>query len=91
MKPIKVNLFGLELDEWKYRDSVTRFAVGENGHPWAFLYDIESERYRLGHVTKLLKEAKKYYQMRGRSIGGSMALNPIMQRIYKRIAYYECT
>ena len=49
MKPIKVNLFGMELEEWKYGGSVARFAVGENGHSWAILYDIESEHYGLGH------------------------------------------
>ncbi len=89
MKPTKINSFGIELDEWKYGDSVARFAIGENGHPWAILYDIESEQYGLAHATKLLKEVKRYYEKRGRSVGGSMALNPIMQRIYKRIGYYE--
>ena len=88
MKPIKVNLFGMELEEWKCGDSVARFAVGENGHPWAILYDIESEHYGLGHATELLREAKKYYEKQGRSVGGPTALNPIMQRIYKRIGYY---
>ncbi len=44
MKPIKVNLFGMELEEQKYGDSVARFDVGENGHHWAILYDIESEK-----------------------------------------------
>ncbi len=87
MKPIKVNLFGMELDECKYGDSMARFAVGENGHPWAILYDVESEPYGLGRAIKLLKQAKKYYDKQGRFVRGSMALNPIMQRIYKRIGY----
>ena len=74
----------MELDEWQYESCTAHFA---NGSDWATLYYIESLTKRKGHATKLLEEAKKYYK--GKRIGGTVALNPIMRHIYKKLKIKE--
>jgi hypothetical protein len=86
MKPQKVNILGMELDEWKLDSSVAHFGVGSD---WATLYDIQSSIKEKGHATMLLKEAKSYYQSQNKKVGGSVALNPIMRKIYKKLNIKE--
>lgn len=84
MRPEKVMILGMELDEWRINSSIAHFGVGDD---WATLYDIESKEKRKGHATKLLKEAKKYYK--GKKLGGTIALNPIMGHLYKKLKIKE--
>jgi hypothetical protein len=86
MNPIKVDVLGMELDEWKIDSCTARFGVGEK---WATLYDIESAIQGKGHATNLLLEAKSYYEKQGKKFGGSVALNPGMRRIYQKLKIRE--
>ena len=79
---------GMELDEITYLSCTAHFGVGDN---WATLYDIESDVKKQGHATKLLTEAKAYYESQGKSFGGSVALNSTMRRIYKILGIKEWT
>ena len=86
MKPSKVNILGMYLDEWKVDSCIAHFGIGDN---WATLYDIESESPNNGHATTLLAEAKCFYEKSGKKVGGSVALNPAMKKIYKKLGYIE--
>ena len=86
MIPTKVNILGMELDEWKIDSCIAHFGVGND---WATLYDIQSDNQGKGHATTLLAEAKSFYQKAGRKIGGTVALNPRMRKIYKKLGYVE--
>lgn len=86
MNPVKVNILGMELDEWRVDSCIAHFGVGED---WATLYDIESEIRRQGHATTLLLEAKAYYEKQGKKFSGTVALNPGMRRIYKKLKIKE--
>lgn len=81
-----VNVLGMELDEWKLDSCIAHFAVGPK---WATLYDIESLIKGRGHATSLLQEAKAYYESQNKKFGGSVALNPIMRKIYKKLKIKE--
>ena len=90
MNPKKIKQMGMELDEWKIESCVAHFAIGESKNgPWATLYAIISKEKNKGHATKLLADAKKYYEAQNRQVGGSVALNPIMKHIYKKLKYHE--
>ena len=74
------------LELWKYKSCEAEFGIGEN---WATLYSIESKKKRKGHATELLTAAKKHYESRGLSFGGSVALNPDMRNLYEKLDIYE--
>jgi hypothetical protein len=84
IKPKKVIVLGMELDEWQYKSCIAHFGVEDN---FATLYDIESEEKGKGHATKLLQMAKKYYK--GKKFGGTVALNFIMAHIYRKLKIKE--
>jgi hypothetical protein len=86
MKPKVVMIFGLELDEWNVEGCIAHFGVGNN---WATLYYIESHNPKEGHATRLLKCAKKYYEKQGKLVGGTVALNQVMERIYLKLGIKE--
>ena len=81
-----VNIPGMPLDEWQYKSYIAHCATGKD---WATLYDIESAEQGKGHATKLLLEMKDYYEGKGLTFGGSVALNNRMQRIYQRCGVRE--
>jgi hypothetical protein len=82
----KVNILGMELDEWKFESCTAHFGTGED---WATLYDIRSEKEGKGHATELLKRAKSYYEKQGKKFGGDVALNNRMKSIYKKLNIKE--
>lgn len=88
MKPREITILGMSLDEWKHKSCIAHFGVGDN---WATLYDITSKNRRKGHATELLLEAKKYYELKDKKVGGSVALNPQMKCLYMKcnIPEYE--
>lgn len=86
MNPVKVNILGMKLDEWKVDSCIAHFGVGYN---WATLFDIWSDERNKGHATKLLKVAKEYYESQKKVVGGTIALNPIMSKIYDKLKIKE--
>jgi len=86
MTPTKVNILGMELEEWKHKSCEARFGVGDD---WATLYDIESQEPGKGHATELLRMAKAFYERHGKTVRGSVALNGRMKRLYQRVAIPE--
>ena len=86
INPKKVNILGMELEKWEFASCLAHFGVGNS---WATLYDIASKIRRRGHATILLREAKKYYEARGKVVGGTVALNRTMRRIYKKLKIKE--
>ena len=65
---------------------IAHFGVGDN---WATLYDIISGNQGKGEATRLLQKAKKYYKDLGKTVGGTIALNPKMKHIYNKLGYLE--
>jgi len=86
MRPQKVNVLGMELDEWQYKSCLAHVAVGKE---WATIYDIQSKQEGRGHATKLLLIMKSYYECRGKRFGGSVALNERMAWLYKKCGIRE--
>ena len=88
-KPYKVvMILGMPLHQWEVDSCVAHFGIGDL---WATLYDIESLDKQKGHATKLLTEAKAYYEKQGKVVGGSIALHPAMQNLYKKLNIIEYT
>ncbi len=85
-EPKKVNILGMELDEWQYKSCVAH--VGE-GKDWATVGDIESQQEGKGHATSLLLVMQFHYEKKGKRFGGSVALNERMRRIYRRCGVKE--
>ncbi len=86
MNPKKVNILGMELDEINFASCTAHFGIGAD---WATLYHIESQEEGKGHATTLLREAKEYYEGQGKKFGGTVALNPIMRKIYRNLKIKE--
>lgn len=84
----KVNILGMELEQWTNKSCVANIAVNDKDK-WATVYDIGSREQGRGHATELLKEAKNHYEKIGYKFGGSVALNERMRRIYKRVGVRE--
>lgn len=84
----QVNILGMPLDEWQYKSCIAHCATGKG---WATLYDIQSEEEGKEHATKLLCEMKAYYEGKGLTFGGSIALNERMRRIYQKCGVREYT
>lgn len=81
-----VNVMGMSQERWTHKFCVADFGVGDT---WATLYSIQSADRNKGHATALLIEAKKHYENLGKKVGGSIALNFIMRRIYQKLDIYE--
>lgn len=86
MNPRKVNILGMELDEWRYKSCLAHIATGKD---WATIYDIQSRLEGQGHATALLLIMKSYYEKQGKAFGGSVALNERMSRLYKKCGVRE--
>lgn len=86
MKHEKENIMGMELDIWQHESCEAQFGTGDD---WATVYLIESADEGKGHAQELLTEAKKYYEGLGLRFGGTVALNPVMQHIYKKLNILE--
>ncbi len=86
MNPKKVKILRMELDEFSFASCIAHFGVGSD---WATLFDITSKIEGRGHATTLLREAKAFYETQGKKFGGTVALNPRMKRIYKRLQIDE--
>lgn len=86
MNPKKVVILGMELEEWKFKSCTAHFGVESD---WATLYNIKSSVQGRGHATELLARAKTYYESKNKRVGGSVALNSKMRRIYKKLGYEE--
>lgn len=87
MKIEKVNVCGMELEQWTHESCVANFGVGDD---WATVYDIQSSDEGKGHATQLLIEARHHYNaIQGKKFGGSVALNDRMRNIYKRLGIEE--
>jgi len=84
--PRRVNILGMELDEWWYESCSAHIGVWEN---WATIYDIQSSQEGQGHATQLLLSMKSYYGNQGKEFGGSVALNERMARLYKKCGIKE--
>ena len=84
----KVNVLGMELEQWTYESCTATFAAPE-GEDFATLYDIQSKDEGKGHATALLEAAKKHYEGLGKKFGGTIALNDRMRRIYQRLGIKE--
>lgn len=86
MKPYRVEVLGMILDEWKCESCVARCGTGKD---WAILYEIRSSEESKGYATKLLLAMKAYYEGKGLKFGGSIALNQRMRRLYQRCGITE--
>lgn len=86
MKPRRVNVLGMELDEWRHKSCEAHIATGKG---WATIYDIESQQEGKGHATELLLIMKTYYEKQGLEFGGSVALNERMASLYKKCGIKE--
>ncbi len=86
MEKIQVLLMGMRLWKWTNGECIAHFGVGEK---FATLYTIVSKNEGKGEATALLKEAKKYYEKKGKVFGGSVALNDRMRWIYKKLGIKE--
>ena len=86
IKPQKVNILGMELDEWQNKSCLAYVAVGDN---WATIYFTKSQHEGKGHATELLLIMKAYYETQGKVFGGSVALNERMAWLYKKCGIRE--
>lgn len=80
----------MPLEQWTHKSCTAEFGVGEDHEgKWATLYSIESDERGKGHATELLTQARDYYKRLGMKVGGSVALNNTMRRIYERLNIEE--
>lgn len=84
MKPKKITIMSMEMEEWINKSCTAHFGVGDD---WATVYYIHSTERGKGHATELLTAAKEYYK--GKRVGGTVALNPAMKHLYKKLGYEE--
>ena len=84
--PQKVNVLGMELDEWWHKSCSAHVATDKD---WATIYDIQSQQEGQGHATALLLTMKSYYEKQGKDFGGSVALNERMAWLYKKCGIRE--
>lgn len=86
MKREEIEIMGIPVVRWIYNGVVADFAVDEK---WATLYTIKSSNPGNGYAQGLLRKAKEYYEQQGKKVGGSVALNPTMKHIYKKLGIEE--
>lgn len=79
-----IDKLGMELHQYTWKSCVATVAEGDG---WATLYDITSGEQGKGHATELLKLLKHVY--RNVSFGGTVALNPAMEHLYKKLKIKE--
>lgn len=81
-----LEVMGMQLERWRHESCTADFGVGGD---WATLYSIKSEAEGKGHATVLLRTAKTFYLTTGKRVGGTVALNDRMRKIYKRLEITE--
>jgi predicted metal-binding protein len=86
MKINKINVMGMEMIEICHKSCRAEFGFDDS---WATLFSIESHEEGKGHATELLQYAKEYFK--DKKFGGSVALNPTMKHIYKKLNIEEYT
>lgn len=86
MEKSQKTIMGMLLDEWTYKSCTAHVGTGDG---WATIYDIESEEEGKGHATKLLAIMKAHYEKEERVFGSSVALNPAMEHLLKKLNIYE--
>lgn len=84
----QVEMLGMPLTRWTYKSCEADFAVDDH-EKWATLYAIESKEKRMGHAEALLREAKLFYENKGFTFGGSVALNIGMRKLYQKLGIKE--
>lgn len=86
MKREIVNQMGMEFEQWTHKSCTAAFGIGDD---WATLFIIESENPGKGEATELLTEVQELYKKEGKTVYGSVALNPAMVRIYNKLNIKE--
>jgi hypothetical protein len=79
-----IDMMGVELEEYKWKSCIAQVGTGKG---WATVYSIESGEQGKGHAQELLKLLKYVY--RDVKFGGTVALNPAMAHIYKKLGIKE--
>lgn len=82
MKPKKVTILGMELEQWQHESCIANIGVGDN---WATIYNIKSIDKGKGHATALLIEMQKYYENLGKTFGSTIALSETMEHLLKKL------
>ena len=76
----------MDLMEFRHKSCWAHIAEFEDT---ATIYMIGSSEPGKGHATELLKEAQEYYKGEGKELRGSVALNPTMSHIYRKLGIFE--
>lgn len=86
--PERKQVLGMELECWTIvaGDCTAQFGVGDD---WATLYGIVAETESRGQAAALLRAAKQHYETAGKRFGSSVALNPRMSGIPRRLSITE--
>jgi hypothetical protein len=79
-------VMGMEMEVWKHKSCSAEFGEGPG---WATLYLIRSTEPGKGHASELLRFVKQFYEEKGLSFGGTVALNERMRKIYNRLGIKE--
>ncbi len=90
LKPQKVTTLGMELEQWNFESCSAEFGVNDT-EKWATLYFILSKERGKGYATEVLKQAKEYYEKKSYKFGSSVALNPGMEHVLKKLNITEYT
>lgn len=81
-----VNVLGMDLVRWTYEQCIADVAEGSD---WATIYVVVSENPGHGEATECLRQVKAHYEQIGKTVGGSVALNPAMRRVYEKSGITE--
>lgn len=84
MKIQKIDVLGMPLLEVKHKGVVAHFGEGDD---WITLYDVLSTNKGKGETQEMLKKMMMRYKHK--KFGGSVALNPTMKHIYKKLKIKE--
>lgn len=74
------------MDQWDYMSCSAEIFEWPT---FATLYSIKSLEMNKWHAQKLLMDAKEYYESRWKKFGWTVALNPTMKHIYKKLKIKE--
>ena len=85
----ETNAMGMPLTEWKHEACTALVATGGSVRPWATVYLIETAdgARRRGYATALLRHLQGVYH--DRVFGCTVALNPALRRILRRLRIVE--
>ena len=77
---------GMPLKQFMWKSCEATVSEGDD---WATVYLIESKERNKGHATELMKMLKFIYETKGKTFGGTVALNPAMSRVYQKSGVKE--